>query len=243
MKKILLILIIIFASRLSFGQYYFSDENPPNLKITYTTTKGLLNSSSSTFLSRDSCYYETIYQDVSNRFTFYITSKNMDELYEVLMKYEVEEIRTKQLQRAAPERAGDNLLLQWGEFSSILIANSGNFILEDKWLNNWKKIIKNIKKHVKVQIDDRSRNFTVKFDSSLSGKRIAMYLNDEFLYDNTLPEINSEGFTVTLAAVPGNYYLKASESEGGAAEQFKVELNEGTEISLTLKGNSLQLNN
>jgi len=242
MKKLFFIIFILISGT-SFGQYYFSDENPPDLKITYTATKGLLNSTETIFLSRDSCYYETIYQDVSNRFNFFITSKNMDELYEIFMKYEIEKIRAKPLERAAPERAGDNLLLQWGEYSSILIANSGNFILEDKWLNNWRKIVKNIKKFAKVQIDDRSRNFTIRFDESLSNKRVAMYLNDGFLYDNTLPQINIEGFTVTLAAVPGQYYLKVVTDEAGVSEQFKLDLKEGTEIGLTLKGNTLQIIN
>ncbi len=239
MKKLLIILVLLLSSGTSFGQYYFADGNPPDLKITYTTTKGLLNSTETIFLSRDSCYYETIYQDITNRFTFFITSKNMDEMYDVLLKNEVSNIASKQLERAAPERAGDNLLLQWGEHSSIVINNSGNFILQDKWLNNWKKIIKNIRKHVKVQLDDRSRDFIVKFDESLSGKKIAMYLNNNFLYDNTPSDINGTGFFVTLAAVPGTYYLKVVVDEAGASEEFKLDLTEGTEIGLSLKGNTL----
>lgn len=243
MKKVFLFVIIIFITKVSFGQYYFADGNPPNLKITYTTTKGLLNSTEAIYLSRDSCYYETIYQDVSNRFTFFLTSKNMDEMYEVLLKYEVNKIASKQLQRAAPERAGDNLLLQWGEFSSIVVNNSGNFILEDKWLNNWKRIVKNIRKFVKVETDNRSREFTVRLDESFADKKLAMYLNNEFLYDNMIPAVNIEGFTITLAAVPGTYYLKAVAGDNSATEEFKVDLIEGTEIGLTLKGNTIQRSN
>lgn len=239
MRKLILSIVLILFSGISYGQYYFADGNPPNLKITYTTTKGLLNSSETIFLSRDSCYYETIYQDVTNRFTFFLTSKSMDEMYDILLKYEVPKIASKQLERAAPERAGDNLLLQWGDYSSIVINNSGNFILQDKWLTNWKKIVKNIRKHVKVQVDDRSRNFIVKFDESLNGKKIAMYLNNDFLYDNIPNEINSTGFFVTLAAVPGKYYLKVVVDEAGASQEFKVDLAEGTEIGLSLKGNTL----
>lgn len=243
MKKVFFIIVIILFTRTSFGQYYFADGNPPDLKITYTTTKGLLNSSETIFLSRDSCYYETIFQDISNRFTFYITSKNMDEMYEVLLKNEIPKISSKQLERAAPERAGDNLLLKWGEYSSIVTNNSGNFILEDKWLNNWKRIVKNIRKFVKVEIDNRSRDFTVKLDESFSGKKLAMYLNNEFLYDNTISSVNPEGFIITLATVPGKYYLKAVVDDTGASQEFKIDLEEGTEIKLTLKGNTIQINN
>jgi hypothetical protein len=243
MKKLFLTTVLILFSGISYGQYYFADGNPPNLKITYTTTKGLLNSAETIFLSRDSCYYETIYQDISNRFAFYITSKNMDEMYDILLKYEIPKISSKQLGRAAPERAGDNLLLQWGEYSSIVTNNSGNFILEDKWLNNWKKIVKNIRKFVKVEIDNRSRNFTVRLDESFSDKKLAMYLNNEFLYDNTVSSVNVEGFTITLAAVPGQYYLKAVIDDTGASQEFKVDLTEGTELKLSLKGNNIELTN
>lgn len=238
MRKIFLVLILILLSKLSFAQY-LPEETPADLRITYTTTKGLLNSSETIYLSSDSCYYETIFQDITNRFNFFVTNKDMKELYGVLNKYEIESIRTKQLQRAAPERMGDNLLIQWDNFQSITIVNSGNFILEDKWLNNWKKIVKNIRKYVKMQQDDRSRNFTVKFDESFTGKKVAMYLSNDFLYDNTLPEINIEGFFVTLASVPGTYYLKVVVSDVNFAETFKVDLTEGTEVSLSLKGNSI----
>lgn len=243
MKKVFLILVLILISRMSFGQYYFADGNPPNLKITYTATTGLHNSAETIFLSRDSCFYETIYQDISNRFTFFITSKDMDEMYEILKKYEVSLIASKQLERAAPERAGDNLLLQWGEYSSIVINNSGNFILQDKWLNNWKKIKKNIRKYVKVETDNRSRNFTVRLDESFSNKKLAMYLDNEFLYDNTISSVNVEGFTITLAAVPGQYYLKTVMADIGVSQEFKVDLTEGTELKLSLKGNTIELTN
>lgn len=238
MRKIFFLLILISLSKLSFAQY-LPEECPQDLRITYTTTKALLNSAENIYLSTDSCYYETIFNDITNRFTFFITAKDMKELYAVLNKYEIENIRTKQLQRPAPERMGDNLQIEWDQFNSILITNSGNMILEDKWLNNWKKIVKNIRKYVKMQLDDRSRNFTVKFDESLSGKKIAMYLNNDFLYDNTLPEITTEGFFVNLAAVPGAYYLKVVAGDVNFAESFKVDLSEGTEISLSLKGNSI----
>ncbi|CAF3783389.1 unnamed protein product [Rotaria sp. Silwood1] len=234
---------IILGLFIGQNNYYFSDGNPPDLKVTYTTTSPLLNSAETIFLSRDSCYYETIFQDVTNRFTFFITSKSMDELYAVLLKYEVNKITSKTLSRAVPERMGDNLSLNWGEYSSILITNSGNYILDDKWLVNWKKIVKNICKYVKEQQDNRIRNFTVKFDESMSGKKIAMYLNNEFLYDNTLPEINIENFFVTLAAVPGQYYLKVIVGEGGAPVEFKMDIDEGTEVSFSFKGNSIQKNN
>lgn len=243
MKKIFLLFILVLFSKISFGQYYFTDGNPPDLKITYTTTGGLLNSAETIFLSRDSCYYETIYQDVSNRFTFFITSKDMDEMYEILKKYEVSLIASKQLERAAPERAGDNLLLQWGDYSSIVINNSGNFILQDKWLNNWKKIKKNIRKFVKVETDNRSREFTVRLDESFSGKKLAMYLNNEFLFDNTISSVNVEGFTITLSAVPGKYYLKTVVDDVGASREFKVDLEESTELKLSLKGNTIELTN
>ncbi|MBS1492095.1 MAG: hypothetical protein JST55_01210 [Bacteroidetes bacterium] len=245
MKKLFFVILLISISKLSFGQnyYYFADGNPPDLKITYTTTKALMNSSETIYLSRDSCYYETIFQDVTNRFNFFITGKNMDEMYEVLLKYQVDKIKTKTLTREAPERMGDNLLLQWGEYSSININNSGNFILEDKWLNDWKKIVKNIRKFVKVSIDDRSRNFIVRFNESMYGKKAALYLNNEFLYDNIIPDKSTEGFIVNLAAVPGTYYLKVVLDDTGASGEFKVDIAEGTELGLSLNGNTIQVNN
>jgi hypothetical protein len=242
MKKVLLFVIIIFLSGTVSGQY-LPEECPSDLRITYTATKGLMNSAETIYLSQDSCYYETIFQDVTNRFSFFLSGKNMKELYDVFMKYKIESITAKPLQRAAPERMGDNLLLQWDGFNSLLISNSGNFILEDKWLNNWKKILKNIRKFVKVEIDNRSRNFTVRLDESFSDKKLAMYLNNEFLYDNTISSVNVEGFTITLAAVPGQYYLKTVMTEIGISQEFKVDLLEGTELKLSLKGNTIEMNN
>jgi len=166
----------------------------------------------------------------------------MKELFEIFNKYEIEKITTKKLEREAPERVGDNLLIQWGQdFYSILISNSGNFILNDKWLNNWRKIVKNVKKHAKVELDNRSRTFTIKFDEVLKGKKVAMYLNNEFLYDNNLPEISSDGFFLNLQAVPGTYYLKIVPGDTGAAQEFKVEIAEGKEINLGLDGNSITI--
>lgn len=239
MKKIFLA-VILFISVRAFAQDYLPEEFPADLKVTYTATKGLMNSSETIFLSADSCYYETIFQDITNRFTFYTTSKNMKELFDTFNKYEIEKITTKKLDRAAPERMGDNLLLQWGQdFYSILISNSGNFILSDKWLNNWKKIVKNVKKHAKVELDNRSRTFTIKFDTPLTGKKVAMYLNNEFLYDNTLPEISSDGFFLNLQAVPGTYYLKVVTGDTGTAQEFKVEITEGKEIGLGWDGTNV----
>jgi hypothetical protein len=241
MRKIFLA-IILFISLRAFSQDYMPEEFPADMKVTYTATKGLMNSSETIFLSADSCYYETIFQDISNRFTFYTTSKNMKELFEIFNKYEIEKITTKKLEREAPERVGDNLLIQWGQdFYSILISNSGNFILNDKWLNNWRKIVKNVKKHAKVELDNRARTFTIKFDEALKGKRVAMYLNNEFLYDNNLPEISSDGFFLNLQAVPGTYYLKIVPGDTGAAQEFKVEIAEGKEINLGLDGNSITI--
>lgn len=234
--------LTLFIAGVSFAQDYLPEEFPADFKVTYTATKGLMNSSETIFLSADSCYYETIFQDITNRFSFYTTSKNMKELFDVVNKYEIGKISTKKLDRPAPERMGDNLLLQWGQdFYSILVTNSGNFILNDKWLNNWKKIIKNVKKHVKVELDNRSRTFTIKFDESLSEKKVTMYLNNEFLYDNTLPLISSDGYLLNLQAVPGTYYLKVVMGENGAAEEFKVELSEGKEIGLGLTGNKITI--
>ncbi|MBX7045241.1 MAG: hypothetical protein K1X86_05310 [Ignavibacteria bacterium] len=241
MKKIFLFFLIVFLYKASYSQY-LPEERPEDLRITYTATKGLMNSGETIYLSLDSCYYETSYQDIVNRFTFFITNKDMNELYEVFNKYEVEKMSSKMLDRPAPERIGDNLLIQWGDFYSINIANSGNYILYDKWLANWKKAVKNIRKYAKTQIDDRGRSFTIKFDESMSGKKVAMYLNNEFLYDNTLPDIGGQGFVVTLAAVPGDYYLKVSISEPVTSEQFKLPIIEGTEINLALKGNLITLN-
>jgi len=243
MKKIILVLLIL-SFKFSFAQT-LPESRPADLKISYTVTKGLQNAYYNTLLSIDSCYYETIFQDITNRFTFILTSAELDDLYAVFQKYEINKISSKQTPRMAPERAGDNLLFQWGD-NSMLIANSGSYMIDNNFLPAWRKIVKNVKKFVKVQLDERSKNFILEFDKTLIGKKVSLYLNDDFLYDNIVPMDEEqkagqmiEATQVTLAAVPGTYYLKVVLSESGITQDLKIDIAENSAIGLTLNGNKI----
>jgi len=245
MKKIILLLILI-TGNLSFGQITLPESRPDDLKITYTATKGLQNLNETIFISSDSSFYENIFQDISNRISFNISSQELDELYDVFKKYELDKISSKQTPRMAPERMGDNLMLQWGD-NSFVVSNSGNFMIENNFINAWKEIGKRIKKFAVAQIDLKSVKFIIQFDNTLIGKRVTLYLNNEFLYDNTIPTESEQKAgqvrvttDVCFSAAPGDHYLKVSLMETGIVQELKINISENDVIALTMNGNTIE---
>jgi len=77
------------------------------------------------------------------------------------------------------------------------------------------------------------KTYTVEFDSTLIDKRVPLYLNNEFIYDNIIKETPVNN----LSAVPGIYYLKIYLSEGGLTQTVRIDLSENNIVRLTKNGN------
>ena len=206
-------------------------DNPEKIEITYHDGGGMMDLSSSAYISLDSCTWDYRRNGHEKHLTFSATETEVRDLYQVFYLSEFQLIESKS-EGEVYDRGGVGITLQADDVFYD-IDNSGSNFIETEWKDNWQDVSNAITEFVRKKQDDYLVECFVKIDESILSLEqpfnvgidgAPLYNSDEDLFSD---EDKENGFKVFELAGATEldlnlYYSDSLDTYGGKMSQLWI---------------------
>ncbi len=147
--------LIILTSFFAFGCHLKAEDRmpvnrPKDFTLHYHLDGGMRYYSENINISADSCVYNINDGGKISHRVFTMSSKEMDDLYEMLRKNKFDKIEFTSKSKVY-DRGGISIQAGWNKNpQQILVSNSQMSFVKKNWLNEWEAICRYLEKLVKI---------------------------------------------------------------------------------------------
>jgi hypothetical protein len=194
MKPLLIFTILISSVSLTACKIFKKEntelpKNPKEIKILWEQNKGMIGGYESIYLSNDSCTYKLRQKGQEQVINFTIPSENLLSLYKTFItnKFSLIQSNVKEIS----DRGGSKITLRVDDKSKT-VNNSGNHFVDEKFLDNYLAIEKQIKEIAFNEINKLKKDIVINLSDELvnSPYYLYLYVNDVEVYN----ELNDGNF-------------------------------------------------
>lgn len=118
------------------------DFRPEKLVIEYHLDGGMRYYSEALYISEDSSYFTINDAGAISRANFRMSSKELDEIYNVFTDNNFDRIKTYEVK--VYDRGGSTIFLSWGKGKMASVSNSGMSFVDESWRDQWNACMKAI---------------------------------------------------------------------------------------------------
>jgi len=215
------------------------DSRPEKLVIEYHVSGGMMYYSEALYISEDSSYYTVNDGGAISRINFKLSQTEMDNLYKVFSDNDFDRIKTYDEQ--VYDRGGTSIYIRWGKNKYAAVSNSGMSFIKENWRKEWGSCENALEDIIKKQSEQGKKDYELRFDKSLFGKEINIYMhNEQVIPKSTLmAEHDYDGhITKIVKLMPGKHML--SFNLGKTYNSYNIDCDSTKGINFFLKNDSLK---
>jgi hypothetical protein len=215
------------------------DKRPEKLVIEYHLSGGMRYYSEALYLSEDSSYYTVNDGGAISRVNFKITPQDFDNLYKIFVENKFDRIGT--FEEKVYDRGGNTIFLRWDNGKMASVSNSGMTFVKDKWLNEWSLCLDAVEKIARDESAKQQKDYELRFDKSLFGNPINVYVNDKQVISNkdlTYLSSGNEVYIDKIKLIPGKHRISISFDKKYDNIQLDADSSKG--IFIFMKNDSIQ---
>jgi len=148
MNKLLILLVLFYCGCHTKQQNGMPAERPKDLELHYHSDGGMLDHAEDINIGADSCVYNVRDNGKQTHRLFSLSSKEMDGLYDVLKKNEIDKI-TYTTESNVYDRGGVSIQVEWNKNQQISIDDSQGSFVKENWRKQWEEVCGYLEKLVK----------------------------------------------------------------------------------------------
>ncbi|HJY63237.1 MAG TPA: hypothetical protein VJ455_03700 [Ignavibacteria bacterium] len=203
-----LLSLTCFYCTMGFKYDPLPELRPNKLVIEYHLSGGMRYYSEALYISEDSSYFTINDGGAISRVNFIMSANELEGLYKVFIDNKFDKIKTHEVQ--VYDRGGSSVYIQWEKTRFVSVSNSGMSFIDGGWQKEWNACINALEQIIKYQSEKQVREYELRYDKSLFGHEINVFINNDNVIKNQdlgLLSSSNEIFIQYVKLIPGKHRL------------------------------------
>jgi hypothetical protein len=181
-------------------------------------------------------YYQYTYKTYTGRINFTLNEAELDAVYDVFTSTRFNRMPSGD-DSLSRDETGTAVTLEAGRWEHTVIEAPESAI-DEAWAGSWQFVRQAISAVRGREFQDQVVIVTFRFDGSLLGVPLNLYLNREVLFEGEI-DADTLAIPIEVHKIPGNYLLEAV---AGDLYSYELTLPEVTDVVIAFQENGLTVN-